>query len=91
MAGKYHSVTVRQTAAACSAAKAVREQRFLSDEAPLLPLPRCNTPNSCRCRYEHFADRRDGPRRDRDVGLPGMMWFVQERRLNEAGRRASDR
>ncbi len=91
MAGKYHSVAVRQSAAACKVAKSIREQRFLSAEAPLLPLQGCNTPNSCRCRYEHFNDRRDSPRRDRDVGLPGLNWYVEERRHNEEGRRATDR
>lgn len=90
MAGKYHSVSVRQSAAACKVAKTILEQRFLSAEAPLLPLQGCNTPNSCRCRYRHFSDRRDGPRRDRDVGLPGLMWHVEERRNQVYGRRATD-
>ncbi len=91
MAGKFHAVTVRQTAAACGAAKTIAEQRFLSAEAPMLPLGGCNTPRSCRCRYQHFSDRREGPRRDSDVGLPGMMWFVEDRRVQEYGRRATDR
>lgn len=90
MAGKYHSVSVRQSAAACKVAKTIRDQRFLSAEAPLLPLQGCNTPNSCRCRYEHFSDRRDSPRRDRDVGLPGLNWYVEERRFQQEGRRATD-
>lgn len=90
MAGKYHCVSVRQSAAACKVAKTIHEQRFLSAEAPLLPLQGCNTPNSCRCRYEHFSDRRDSPRRDRDVGLPGLNWYVEERRHNQEGRRATD-
>ena len=90
MGGKYHAVSVRQTAAACAAAKIIRERRFLSAEAPMLPLPDCNTPRSCRCRYQHFEDRREGPRRDADVGLPGMNWYVEERRVAQYGRRATD-
>ncbi len=91
MAGKYHAVSIKHSAAGCRAAKAVGNVRFLSNEAPLIPLPGCNTPKSCRCRYEHYPDRRDEPRRDSDVGLPGMGWYVDDRRHNVRGRRANDR
>ena len=38
-------------------------QRFLSSEAPLLPLAGC-TVESCRCRYVHYEDRRERDRRN---------------------------
>ena len=37
-------------------------QRFLSSEAPLLPLAGC-TEKACQCRYVHYADRRERDRR----------------------------
>jgi hypothetical protein len=39
--------------------------RFLSGEAPPLPLPGCTAPR-CLCRYAHYEDRRA---RDRRVPL----------------------
>jgi len=90
MAGKFHAVSIRHSAAGCNAVKLLDKVRFLSNEAPLTPLSNCNTPQSCRCRYQHHADRREGPRRDRDVGLPGVMWFENERRTTAGGRRAND-
>jgi hypothetical protein len=49
---------------------ALEDARFLSDEAPSLPLAGCKTPQSCRCVYVHFNDRRTEVRRDTDSGLP---------------------
>ncbi|MGA7179356.1 MAG: hypothetical protein WBX11_07225 [Thiobacillaceae bacterium] len=59
----YHSVEVRCGSAACDAVKRLGETRFLSDEAPLLPVPGC-TAQQCTCRYIHFADRRRDDRRN---------------------------
>ena len=42
----------------CEASRAIENQRFLSNEAPLLPLPECSDPNGCRCKYKHWDDRR---------------------------------
>lgn len=37
-------------------------KRFLSGEAPPLPLPNCTAPR-CRCCYVHYEDRRERDRR----------------------------
>lgn len=77
-ARSYHSVAIRYYGnAACLAVRQfaiqstlstqtplfLETQRFLSSEAPLLPLAGC-TETSCQCRYVHYADRRDRDRRD---------------------------
>ena len=55
----YHAVSLRYSMNACDAAKALTGHRFLSREAPQLPLPGCDS-LSCRCKYLHHADRRSG-------------------------------
>jgi hypothetical protein len=64
----YHAVTIATGARCCSAAEALREQRFLSREAPKLPLANCDV-LQCECRYAHHDDRRRGPRRAREMGV----------------------
>ena len=76
----------------CHLAESVQEQRFLSDEAPGLPLPDCGAID-CRCRYVHHADRR-GSARDRRLGPAAEsdeseFWRLRERRVL-AGRRQDD-
>ena len=61
---KYHSVAIDYRASACEAAKLLSEKRYLSAEAPKLPLADCDA-KACKCRYVHFDDRRSGEdRRD---------------------------
>ena len=91
MAGRFHAVSVRTGPQSCRAAKQVKEVRYLSQDAPALPLPGCEQRRQCQCRYRHHDDRREGPRRDKDVGLPGIFWTLTERREPRMGRRATDR
>lgn len=58
----FHAVSMRYSMDACDAAKALTGHRFLSSEAPRLPLPGCDSVN-CRCKYAHHADRRSGDER----------------------------
>ena len=88
MATDFHAVSIRIKSDACAAVKVLEGQRFLSREALMLPLPDCDNPN-CRCIYEHFDDRRVGPRRDSEVGLPSGPPADGERRSSR-GRRATD-
>jgi len=61
----YHAVSVRPGLICCRAVEELAGQRFLSAEAPELPLVGCDT-ESCECVYIHHADRRSGQdRRDR--------------------------
>ena len=74
----------------CEAAHNLPPIRYLSKEAPRLPLPQCNSPDSCSCLYKHHLDRRGQPRRKGDrLGIHGGMYGPQERRVSR-GRRADD-
>jgi hypothetical protein len=84
----YHAVSVLPGASACAAAYRSAGQRFLSREAPRLPLPSCDA-RTCGCRFKHYKDRRAGPRRNSDVGLMAASPPSKERRQSR-GRRAED-
>ena len=60
-----------------------RHQRWLSREAPQLPLPGCTRPDTCRCTYQHHEDRRAGGRRAEDTDA-----FRQPAVANRAERRS---
>ncbi len=60
--GGFHGVTLKPCLIACEAVEAVAGKRFLSREAPALPLAGCNQPR-CDCTYGHLSDRRDGGNR----------------------------
>ncbi|MEZ5557546.1 MAG: hypothetical protein R3E86_03265 [Pseudomonadales bacterium] len=85
----FHAVTIQaDPAKACDSALALAGKRFLSDDAPLLPLPDCTCALSCRCRYKHLSDRRTEPRRESDVGMP--VRTVADERRGGPGRRITD-
>lgn len=85
----YHAVSVLPGRDACAAAYRFSGQRFLSRQAPRLPLPSCDA-KSCGCRFKHHKDRRAGPRRNSDVGMVTSSFTGKERR-QARGRRAEDR
>ena len=89
MLGNYHAVSIRHTNRCCAAVKQLDGQRFLSIEAPNLPLATCSNPQGCQCRYKHHTDRRDDARRDTDAGLPERFFHGLNRRIRR-GRRATD-
>jgi hypothetical protein len=64
----WHAVSVVPKGASCEAAHAIRGNRFLSAEAPRLPLVQCTNPKSCVCAYKHYEDRRGSPRRNDEAG-----------------------
>ncbi len=63
----YHAVSIEPGPYACAAANELRGEKFLSTEAPQLPLPDCTSSN-CECRFTHYCDRRG--RKDRRSELP---------------------
>jgi hypothetical protein len=80
-AKRWHAVGIVAKSTACEAARALRATRFLSAEAPRLPLSQCTKPAECSCAYKHFADRRAGARRqDEESGIRGTSKAGQERR-----------
>jgi hypothetical protein len=84
----YHAVSIVPGAVCCAAARDLRTQRFLSKEAPPLPLKAC-TASGCRCSYRHFDDRRMKSRRASDrIGQPPP--FSGAERRAASGRRQTD-
>jgi hypothetical protein len=84
---RWHAVIIVAPAKACGAALACKGKRFLSSEAPLLPLKQCDAAR-CDCKYRHFADRRGEPRRAEETGVASKP--VQTNRREKRGRRATD-
>lgn len=93
----WHAVAVSSSAACCRASVAARHTRYLSTEAPPLPLAGCTQAGSCTCKYKHYSDRRIGPRRttDRDLYKNALSPHIIPRltftdRRSSRGRRADD-
>ncbi len=55
----YYGVSVHPGINACEAVEKLRWKRFLTTEAPKLPLPGCKRP-ACRCFLQPENDRRSG-------------------------------
>jgi hypothetical protein len=81
-------IVVLQTSS-CAAAALCRNTRYLSREAPRLPLPACPTPDECPCKFKHFQDRRNGPRRNADMGSGSAKPPIDKRKTR--GRRSRDK
>lgn len=86
----YHAVSVQPCLMACERIRPLTGKRYLSREAPALPVSGC-TNRQCRCRYVHHDDRRADERRVIGEGRAGLPAYGgPERRLVRRGRRASD-
>ena len=86
----YHAVAIRCGKTPCQAAQDNQSERYLSAEAPLLPLDQCDRPDQCECRYQHYEDRRGRPRRRSEHGLPEETDSERLERRNVKDRRAND-
>lgn len=84
----YHAVSIVLGAHPCATVRHFAGRRFLSRQAPPLPLPTCDA-DRCECRFRHHKDRRAGPRRRSDNGLAPGAYAGAERRLAR-GRRKDD-
>jgi hypothetical protein len=84
----WHAVTIAAPANSCSAAQVHKGKRYLSRDAPRLPLAECDTA-ACQCKYKHFPDRRDSPRRHDEKGAAPQVRDKNNRRTSR-GRRAVD-
>ena len=89
-AALWHAVSIETHKVDCTAAVKCRGKRFLSREAPALPMPECSHPQLCECIYRHFADRRIKARRRNEIGglAPASKVAYDQRTGN--GRRQSD-
>ena len=89
--GRWHAISVKPGSGACPAATAAKNQRWLSREAPHLPLPGCTRADSCKCVYKHHEDRRDEGRRAEDTGaFPRPRTELADRRGHRDRRAPSD-
>lgn len=86
----FQAVSVLQGPKACCASKDVAKVRFLTKQAPALPLAGCTMQDECHCRYVKHTDRRTEPRRLIDVVGMSALLFESEERRAKAGRRKSD-
>ena len=87
----HHAVSIVPGYRCCHEVRELAGTRFLSREAPALPLKNCSS-DSCSCRYEHHTDRRGGPRRARDMGVAMDGWLEVDRRAEVGrGRRQADK
>jgi hypothetical protein len=84
-------VTVVLHKTSCGAAASCRNKRFLSGDAPRLPLPECPNRSECRCTYKHFEDRRKGVRRTADMNGALSNEAPKTSRRQSRGRRSSDK
>ena len=85
----YHAVSIKFDTHACDAAKEMDGRRFLSNAAPRLPLPNCDSLD-CRCRFAHHKDRR--ARKDRRspfaaAGIGGSTGSFKKERRERLDRR----
>jgi hypothetical protein len=86
----FHAVSIATGPGCCGAVVRLRGKRFLSREAPVLPVKGCDR-GDCTCRYAHHEDRRKGPRRARDMGVAVDGWVEKEQRKPlKRGRRKTD-
>ena len=86
----WHAVSIIAKNESCDAARALRSARFLSAQAPRLPLAACTLRGACPCGYKHHSDRRGQPRRkDEITGLKQTNKSSVERRVSP-DRRAAD-
>jgi hypothetical protein len=84
----WHAVSIVPGPRVCAKAHGLARVRFLSKEAPPLPLGGCDA-RGCGCRYRHHEDRRREPRRASDFMAGGRSWAGAERRRS-TGRRNTD-
>lgn len=86
----YHAVSIKAGPACAQTKQQYGGRRFLSAEAPLLPLPTCDAA-ACRCQYVHHEDRRaESDRRLLDVWNPNARFAEGGDRRRLRGRRATD-
>jgi hypothetical protein len=84
----YHAVSIKFAAYACSAAKELDGQRFLSNVAPRLPLPECDV-TDCKCHFAHHKDRRVG--KDRRNVFTASGYSAETGKHEQERRHATER
>lgn len=80
----YRAVSIRHPVGCCRAANALDGKRFLSTNAPSLPLANCSKPGLCTCDYKTLSDRREDyqPAEPRRAGK-GLLRLFGGRRTQD--------
>ena len=86
---RWNAVSIVCTSASCAAAQALKGRRYLSADAPRLPLSDCTRAETCPCAYRKHPDRRAGPRREADASGLRRSSPNADRRKGR-GRRSTD-
>jgi hypothetical protein len=86
--GRYGAVEIRVRGGACQVARSLEGRRFLSKEAPALPLSAC-TAAQCSCKFAKWSDRRSEHRRLEHGGLSASIFLANNRRTKRERRRAA--
>jgi hypothetical protein len=87
---KWHAISIDSKALSCVMAQDLRKKRFLSKEAPALPLEGCTKRASCPCTYKHHDDRRSKERRDSEARISSSTSKQGPERRTSRGRRSDD-
>jgi len=90
MSSKWHAITVQIEETSCAAASQCRSKRFLSAQAPMLPMRGCDRSAICPCKFKHHDDRRTSRRRNDDVHRDLRSEFIECNRRAVRGRRSID-
>jgi hypothetical protein len=77
-------------ASSCAAAHDLRKKRFLSKEAPSLPLSECGNRSACECTYKHHEDRRGKQRRKGEQSFTSTQKIPKIDKRQSRGRRNDD-
>jgi hypothetical protein len=86
----WHAVSIITGRWCCEAARGLVGSRYLSKDAPRLPLAECSSAQHCSCLYKHHRDRRAAVRRkDEAMGMRRLAPMENDRR-NARGRREDD-
>ena len=86
---RWYAVSVVPGEECCKLVKMHLGTRWLSSEAPRLPVPGCDA-MYCDCRYRHFDDRRTNVQRKQDRDGWIRNFKGEDRRSKGRGRRESD-
>ena len=90
--GPYQAVSIKHAGCACSGVREYTGKRFLTSEAPLVPIPGCEA-DQCKCRYVRHKDRRMADERRHIYSLQAELYAADGKvdRRKGVGRRKSDR
>jgi hypothetical protein len=81
----YKSASIHPGENCCQAIREFGKTRFLVEEAPRLPLERCDRIGECLCKYDNYPDRRNG---DDRRNVYGSMSTTGEIGMRDANHRS---